>query len=273
MTEGRLAFRDLIRGLRQLQLPPGSPVLVHSSIDLVEKAQGGGESIIGALLTSFQTVLMPAFSLRVMLIPEVGPENNALLYGSGGEKNLEVEFFRPDLPVDLDLGPIAELLRRDRRSRRSIHPLLSFSGTNAKPFLEAQTIQEPLGIIGALEKAGGWVLLMDLDHTANISIHWAERLAGRRQFLRWALTPRGVVECPSFPGCSQGFNALAARLEGLTRTIEIGKVSIQAVPIAETIAISRAWIEADPYALLCENSTCLFCRAVERDNGVDFVKK
>jgi len=42
--------------------------------------------------------------------------------------------------------------------------------------------------------------------------------------VRWALTAEGVVECPGFPGCSQGFQALESDLEGVTRSANVGRL-------------------------------------------------
>jgi aminoglycoside 3-N-acetyltransferase len=63
---------------------------------------------------------------------------------------------------------------------------LSFSGINAGATLFTQTIYEPLDPSG-LAQQDGWVVLINVDHTSNTSIHYAEKLAGRKQFTRWAL--------------------------------------------------------------------------------------
>jgi aminoglycoside 3-N-acetyltransferase len=104
-----------------------------------------------------------------------------------------------------------------------------------------------------------------VDHTVNTSIHLAERLAGRKQFVRWALTPRGMQECTGFPGCSDGFQAIAPRLERITRRVQVGPARVQAVPLAGLIEVARAWIAADPLALLCNHLFCERCHSVRKD--------
>ena len=132
-------------------------------------------------------------------------------------------------------------------------------------YLESQTMEEPLKPIEMLEEAQGWVLLLGVDHTVNTSIHYAERLAGRKQFVRWALHRDGVVECPGFPGCSDGFGQLAPGLPadhppgagwalGGCRQCRCKSWSRQ----------HSAWIEADPLALLCDHSYCERCEAVRK---------
>lgn len=255
-------FRDFYNGLRKLEIDPSCPVIAHASLSAFGNVHGGAETVLGALLGAFHSVVMPAFTYRTMLIPEVGPSNNACAYGSGKDANRMAEFFHLAMPTDRLMGVIAETLRTRAAARRSAHPILSFAGMNAEQFLGVQTLENPLAPIGALSAAGGWVLLLGVDHTVNTSIHYAERLAGRRQFIRWALTPKGVVECPGFPGCSFGFQAIATRISDATRVVQIGSGVIQAVPLEHLIDTVRHWIEQDPLALLCEREDCERCSAI-----------
>jgi aminoglycoside 3-N-acetyltransferase len=262
-----LSYRETYQSLRKLALERQVPLLVHAAPAVVRDIQGGEDSLLGVLLSLFQTVLAPAFTYRTLLVPEVGPANNALRYGAALDRNLEAEFFRPGLPVDPNLGELAEKLRSFRGAQRSSHPILSFSGVNAAEYLEAQTLERPFGSVGAMAQAGGWVLLLGVDHTWNASLHWAEYLAGRKQFTRWALTTQGVVECPEFPGCSQGFNAIQGRLDGLERCSQVGTVKAAAYPLYELIEIVRTWIAAEPEALLCLREDCEFCAEVRAANS------
>jgi aminoglycoside 3-N-acetyltransferase len=257
-----ITYREIYQSLRNLDLGRQVPVLVHAAPEAIGEIQGGTDSLLGVLLSMFQTVLMPAYTYRTMLVPEVGPPNNAITYGAGFDHNLEAEFFRPGLPVDPGLGEMAEKLRRFRSAGRSRHPILSFSGVNAAVFLDAQTLEQPFSWIGLLAQAGGWVLLLGVDQKENVSLHWAECLAGRKQFTRWALTTRGVVECPGFPGCSQGFNAIQEHLESLGRYGQVGAAPTAAYPLGGLIETARIWIEADPEALLCSRTDCEFCTEV-----------
>jgi aminoglycoside 3-N-acetyltransferase len=194
-----------------------------------------------------------------MIIPEVGPPGNGLDYSSGKDANRMAEFFDPEMPADKIMGVVAETLRQHPKANRSGHPILSFAGINMDEALAAQSIEEPLAPIRFLAEAGGWVLLMGVDHTVNTSIHYAEKLAKRKQFVRWALTPTGIRECPGFPGCSDGFGALEPHLEGVTRQNQIGEALVQAVPLPEMITLIRQLIEEDPLSLLCARSNCQRC--------------
>jgi aminoglycoside 3-N-acetyltransferase len=107
------------------------------------------------------------------------------------------------------------------------------------------------------------VLLIGVNHTSNTSIHYAERLAGRKQFTRWALTPQGVRECPYFNGCSEGFEKAAPYLAAITRTTSLGNATLKAIPLTPMIQIICGLIKEQPLALLCETGEGR-CEAVRR---------
>ena len=263
-------LRDLLLGLRDLRLG-SAPVIVHSSLKSFGQVEDGPETVVNALGSVFATVMVPTFTYKAMVTPPIGPENNAITYGSGADLNRMAEFFTPKMPADPLMGIIPETLRNHPRAERSIHPIQSFAGINAVNLLKAQSMADPLGPLAALEQESGWVVLMGVDHTVNTSIHYAEKLAGRRQFLRWALTPKGVVECPGFPGCSAGFQAIAPEMEKFTRRVQIGAASVQAVPLVMLFKVVIAQIKKDPLALLCQQADCERCgeirEQVKREQG------
>ena len=172
------------------------------------------------------------------------------------------EPFTPNMPCDKLMGIVPETLRNLPDAKRTSHPIQSFAGIRAEKFLAAQTIQNPLAPIAALAEADGWVLLLGVDHTVDTSIHYAEKLAGRRQFLRWALIPNRIVECPGFPGDSAGFNAIAPVLVNDTRAIQIGNTIVQAVPLKVLFFKVINIIKENPLALLCQQDDCERCNAV-----------
>lgn len=256
------SFHDFTRGLRQLGIDHECPVIAHASLSAFGQVPGGAETLLGALLAAFNSVIMPAFTYKTMITPETGPPDNGITYGSGRDHNRMAEFFTPDMPADPTMGVVAEALRRHPKASRSSHPILSFAGVNAAPILEAQTSSEPLAPIQTLVDMGGWVLLLGVDHTSNTSIHYGEKLAGRKQFIRWALTPEGITECPGWSGCSDGFQALAPRLDAARRVAQVGSGLIQAYPLEEVVTAAVQAISEDGQALLCQREDCGRCEAV-----------
>jgi len=257
-----LTFRDFITGLRKLDIDRSRPIIAHASLEAFGEVHGGADTVLGALSSSFNTYIMPAFTFKTMITPELGPAANAITYGSGIDTNRMVEFYRPDIPPDPSMGTLAEALRTHPKAARSKHPILSFTGINARPILDVQTIQEPFLPINTLMNEEGWVLLLGVDQTANTSIYYGEKLAGRKQFVRWALTPKGVVSCPGFPGCSDGFEAVSPRLADAIHKVEVGEAIMQAMPLVNLVDSVCAMIKDDPSALLCEREDCERCNAV-----------
>jgi aminoglycoside 3-N-acetyltransferase len=257
-----VTFRDFVTGFRKLEIDRLNPVIVHASLSAFGELHGGTDSIIGALCSSFETVVMPAFTYKTMITPEMGPPENGMSYGSGRDANRMAEIFQPDMPVDIMMGILPEVVRVHPKAKRSSHPILSFVGINAGKILDTQAIKEPLAPIQALSEAQGWVLLLGVDHKANTSIHYGEQLAGRKQFIRWALTPKGVIPCHKFPGCSTGFNAISPYLDEAIRRIEIGEAVIQAIPVQNLLDSVINLLKDDPLALLCSQPDCARCTAV-----------
>jgi aminoglycoside 3-N-acetyltransferase len=170
--------------------------------------EGGAEAVLDAMLASFASIIMPTHTYKTEIIPNVGPPNNGIIYGSGHAVNQMAQPFRPDMRADPMMGILPETLRNHPSATRTAHPILSFAGISSDFVLFTQTLYEPLAPIGALAELDGWVVLINVDHTVNTSIHYAEKLAGRKQFVRWALVGDRVVECPNFPGDSLGFQAV-----------------------------------------------------------------
>jgi aminoglycoside 3-N-acetyltransferase len=257
-----ITYRDFTRAFEELGLGPHSLVIAHASIATFGEVAGGADTVVGALLSTCGTVIMPAFTYRTMITPPIGPPDNAIDYGSMEGGNLTAEFFRLEMPTDAAMGIVAETLRQHPKATRSTHPLLSFSGVNAEEALQNQTLEEPLAPIGWLAEYDGDVLLLGVGHTVNTSLHYAEKQAGRKQFLRWALTPQGVVACPGWPGCPDGFQAIVSRLEGVANRVPLGGSAAEVVPLRDLIHIVVSWIHEDPRALLCDRLGCEFCASV-----------
>lgn len=252
---------DLKTGLAKLGLTKHL-VIAHASLKAFGHIEGGAETMLAALLDSVRGIIMPTFTYKSMLNPEVGPPRNGITYGSETDLNKLAEAFYPDMPADKMMGVLPEFLRKHPKAKRSSHPIQSFAGIRADAVINSQRIYDPLSPIGMLAEQDGWVLLLGVDHTVNTSIHYAEKLAGRLQFIRWALLQDRVVECSGFPGDSDGFNVIAPALEKYTRRVEIGDALVQAVHLKSLIKVVMDQIKENPFALLCQRQDCERCTAV-----------
>ena len=77
-----ISYRDVLNGFKALNIEAGRPAIVHASLSSFGEVRGGAETLLGALVTAFSGVMMPTFTYKSMLIPEAGPEENGMLYGS-----------------------------------------------------------------------------------------------------------------------------------------------------------------------------------------------
>lgn len=254
-------YAEILSVFQALRLQD-KPVIAHASLKPFGFVEGGAEVVLDAMLASFAAVIMTTHTYKTKITPDVGPPNNGITYGSGHYKNQLAESFHPGMRADPMMGILPETLRHHPSATRTAHPILSFAGIHADLTLSTQTLYEPLAPIGALAEQDGWVVLINVDHTVNTSIHYAEKLAGRKQFVRWALAGDRVVECPNYPGDSMGFDAIEPYIHYDTRRVQVGDGWIQAVPLQLLLDVVQALIKKDPLALLCERLDCERCMAV-----------
>jgi aminoglycoside 3-N-acetyltransferase len=262
-----VSFRDIFSSLKQIGIGEATPVIVHASLSAFGDVQGGSETLLGALLTAFSALMMPTFTYQTMVIPENGPEENGINYGSGEECNGLAEFYSPQMPADRLMGVVAELLRQRPNAMRSMHPILSFTGVNVEKLLNSQTIQDPFAPLGGLVSENGWVILAGVDHKVNSCIHYAEKIVQRKQFIRWALTQTGVHQCIGFPGCSEGFIQAEPALKPITFQVEIGDAVVQALPLQPMMNVLTGIMINNPLALLCHRLDCASCNTVRHAAG------
>jgi len=235
-------------------------VIAHASLRSLGSVRA--ETLLEAILESTRGIVMPTFTYKSMLNPEIGPPSNGMTYGNEKDLNKLAEQFHADMPVDTTMGILPEVLRKHPQAKRSSHPIQSFAGIGADGAINSQSVFEPFAPIAALAEQDAWVLLLGVDHQVNTSIHYGEKLAGRMQFIRWALTKDKVVECPGFPGDSEGFNAIAPEVEKHTRRVEINGGLVQAVHLRSLLKVTVEMIHSNPYALLCGRPDCERCEAV-----------
>jgi len=257
-----LTFRDLSNGFRSLGLPPDKPVIAHTSLASFGEVRGGVDTLLGALLSVFPRLMAPTHTYHTMIIPEDGPIHNGMIYGTGKALNAMAVFYKPDMHADRMMGVLPEALRQHPRAKRSKHPILSFAGVDVDELLAVQRMDDPLAPIHELYEQEGWILLLGVTHIVNTSLHFAEKMARRRTFVRWALTEDGIVECPGFPCCSLGFDKARPYLADITRSVEIGPALVLALPARETIVSIATLVREDPLALLCDDPACERCAAV-----------
>jgi len=225
-------------------------VLVHASPEVDANA------LLTSLLETTGGFFTPTFTPKSLLPLDFHPVHTK------ADVNTLAEPFSPSTPADEAFGKFPELIRGHAKAKRSLHLVLSFAGIGADDVINTQTMYEPYAPIAAMAEEDGVVLLVGMDQRVNFSIHYGEKMAGRMQFIRWALTGNGIVECPHFPGDPEGFNAISLTIKPFTRQTEVDGVTIQAIPINELLKSVVNKIHEDAYSLLCGRPDCERCEAV-----------
>jgi len=257
-----ISYHDITSALNALGLNRSTPLIAHVDMPKLGSAKGGVKTVVGALLAAVDNLMMPAFTFSTLVIPESGPPDNDLEYGSGKLSNLQARIFRQDLPVDGVHREAAEELRKYPGALRSNHPVFSFVGLGMDIALIHHPADNPYAPLQVARDLESHVLLMGADPATNFSLHWAEKLAQRKQFIRWALTADSVQEIPHFPGCSRGFHKLHYYLQDELRSIQMGDALWYAVRLDILIDTAVALIKDDAFALLCNDMHCQRCNIV-----------
>ena len=170
---GRVAIgrKDLESDLSKAELPDGAVVFVHSSLSRLGFIDGGASTVLTALesvvVARGGTLAMPAFTMT-------GTMYETLKSG-------------PDFDVretPTGMGKIAETLRRDKRSRRSIHPTHSVVALGARAdWLVADHHHSPFAFdadspLGRLLEADGYIMGLGTDLGPVTFYHVLEDLCG-----------------------------------------------------------------------------------------------
>jgi aminoglycoside 3-N-acetyltransferase len=256
-----IGYAELKSAFEELNLAD-KPVIVHASLKKFGPIDGGADAVLHAILAATNGLIAPTFTYMTMVTPEVGPPNNGISYGNERDLNKLAVSFRLEMQPDKMMGSLPRALLEHEGAVRTAHPILSFGGIGLEHVLITQTLYEPLAPIGALADQDGWVILINVDHSVNTSIHYAEKLAGRRRFIRWAMVDNRIVECPGFPGDSTGFNAIGEYVLPDTRLVQVNNGFIQAISLKRLFEAVGELIKKDPLALLCQRTDCERCNAV-----------
>lgn len=175
-----------------LGVRPGSVLLVHASLSALGWVCGGAAAVIEALQETLGprgTLVMPALTSN---LTDPSTWRNPAVPRSWWETiRAETPPFDPAITPTWHMGVIAELFRTLPGTLRSDHPHVSFSarGPRASEIVSGHPLDFPLdehGPLGRIERLGGDVLLLGVDHSRNTSLHLAE-YRDRRRWLRRCL--------------------------------------------------------------------------------------
>jgi len=260
-----LSYHRLISALKYIGLRRDTPALTFLGPRIFAETQGGTATLMGALLSTVDNVMLPAFTFSTVVIPESGPENNLVDYGSGREENLTANIYSYTLPSEMGNQEAIDHLRNFPGVYRSSHPILSFYGLGLDIALINHPPENPYLPIQKMIDLNGWAVMLGAKPSQNFAIHYAEHMAKRKQFTRWALTPNGIAQCEHYPGCPNGFGKLNYYLHDDLHQVTLDEFTIQGVPIKVLVETAAALLKEDPFAMLCNDLNCERCNLVRAD--------
>lgn len=242
----------------------GKPVCIHASL----KSFGYKvEGILEAFFDAGCTVMVPTFSdmYESPPVPELMPEQNgAGDYSYFYEKTYaDAGLYSADsnqLTVE-EMGCFPKMVLDNPARVRGNNALNSFAavGQLAEVLVSGQTNEDVYAPLRQLYNADGFVLLMGTDLTTATGIHYAEQLADRAPFVRWAKGENGTTIPVRAGGCSDGFEKLATVLAPFEKTAIVGGSLWRCYRITDLVDVCVKAFREDPYATHCGDPECCRC--------------
>jgi aminoglycoside 3-N-acetyltransferase len=241
MEENNISYQELTTALRELDIPKGGILMVHSSMKAFGRpVDGGAEAVLDCLAETVGaggTLLMP--TLTFSSVDESAPVLDVANTPS-------------------DCGILTNLLRKQNGAKRSCHIVSSACawGTNADWLTEYHT-DTPCGEqtpYGKVISTGGYVLFLGAGFQSNTLFHAAEE-AEDRPYFSYAqiadariIQPDGTEFTNTFRryNCSQtGIRRYLQKMEkvfeerGVLRRVQLGDSVLTLIRAKDDYEISR----------------------------------
>jgi aminoglycoside 3-N-acetyltransferase len=262
-----LSKDDIKSAIQELNIQNES-VCIHSSMKSFGcQVDGGAKTIIDSFLSENCTIMVPAFDDDCEIYPpkHLRPEQNAAGDYSyfencqyGTPKTFTVE--SNDITTK-DMGLIPYTLLRISARKRGYNPLNSMAavGRYAEELVNGQSAQDVWAPFRKLYEKKGMVLLMGVQLYRATIIHFAEQLAGRVPFVRWANDKNDIPSICNTGGCSHGFENFTDVLKPIEKTIVVGNSLWRCFPAKEMVDICVKAMEENQNISHCHNPNCERC--------------
>jgi len=245
-------------------------ICVHSSLRSFGEVEGGAETIINEFLEAGCTLLAPSFTYRFYLPPREEIEQNGIddemrtIEPTGRIYNSSI------IDISTDMGAIPRaMVYRDGRCRGN-HPSNSFValGPKAEELISCQTAEDVYAPFQKMMEKNGKIVMMGVGLTKMTAIHYAEQLAGRELFVRWALDKDGSTIRLREGSCSEGFNNLAPEVADLEKQITVCNSLWRVFPIKETVVACAEAIRKDHSITHCGDKNCIQCNDMQNGGPI-----
>lgn len=245
----------------------GKPICIHSSLKSFGYVEDGAKTVIQAFLDAGCTILVPTFADTFEVFPprNLRPKRN----GAGDYSYFENQKYDIDkiFTIDCnditkeDMGVIPYTVLNIPYRKRGYNPLNSFSavGKYANELVREQSAKNVWEPLQKLCEYSGYVLLMGVNLDNATIIHYAEQVAGRRPFIRWANNLKGDPSAISVGSCSNGFNNFADILKPIEMNTTVGNSTWRCFPAKDMVEICVNAIRENPEITHCKNPNCERC--------------
>lgn len=257
---------DIVGQLGSLDIA-NKVVCLHSSFRSFGDVQGGPKTIIDAFLESGCTLVCPTFFYLAQTYPaRTNYLSNGIEYESVPEMR-SVNYTGAPSQIEPSMGVIPKMLLGIEHTTRTKHPTNSFAiAGKDKALLLAN--QSPLNVYSSYkaiysENLPAVVILAGVDFEACTPIHYAEELAGKGLFRRWAVQNGQVVEVEE-GSCSDGFENLRPYVSKIEGEIEIGDSLVRVYDFHRLVDTIAEVIVCDPSVTHCGIENCHRCNDMAR---------
>jgi aminoglycoside 3-N-acetyltransferase len=240
----------------------GSIVCLHSSFKSFGGAEGGFDAIIDGFSSRDATLVCPAFYYQSVTYPD--RENyarNGIDYAK--EKNLPcVDYVDSPEQIEPCMGAIPRALVRRGDAIRTRNPLNAFvvRGRHAAALTKDQSLLNAYSIYKNIRAmtVPSFIVLAGVGFTSCTPIHYAEELAGKGLFRRWAVYHGQTAEV-EVGSCSDGFEKLRPFVGDVEKTARLGESPVRIYDFGKFIELVTRVIAERPIVAHCDNPACIRC--------------
>lgn len=240
-----------------------SIVCLHSSLKSFGPIENGPHTIIDAFIKEGCTLVCPAFFYESRTFP---PREN---YSTNGidyskiDQMVSVSFNDDRNQIEPSMGIIPKTILSYGDAERTSNPGNSFVmiGEQAKALLENQSLLNAYSVYKNIHSGHtkAFIVLAGVNFTSCTPIHYAEELAGRTLFRRWAVYNHRIVEIEE-GSCSDGFENLREYTRETENVGSIGQSAIRIYPFTPFIEKVVKTIEENPMVTHCDDANCDRCK-------------
>jgi aminoglycoside 3-N-acetyltransferase len=255
--------QDIIEVFKKLNIS-GKKIVSHCSLRSFGWVEGGVQTVIEALIESFETILMAGFTYNARECPpdDFKPKRNGCNYS---ELYPDRYYSGPAFLIEKSnvyesLGITCQSFSLRDDVLRSNHPMTSWLawGKGASDLIVNHDWEKPYLPFERFAELDSYVALIGVDLFPCTAIHVAEKRSGRRPFIRWAKDINGEVKAVRTGGCANWFNNLLPHCIDIFDSITVGSCIIRVAHLDSLIDHFISIIQKHPELTVCSDN-CLRC--------------